>query len=71
MDLDIYTSVYPVSSDNGNLDTQESMQKIIDNVQELLSMVKAGYKVSPETKGNIAKALDLINRSHSKIKFDE
>lgn len=71
MDLELYTSVNPVVSDNGNLDTEETMQEIINKVQELLSMVKAGYKVKPETKHNIARALDFIDISHSKIKFDE
>ena len=69
MDLDIYTSTYTQPSDNGNLDSEETMQNIIDSLSELLSMVKAGKKMSSQSKSDLARAFDFIKKSYSDIKY--
>lgn len=71
MDLDIYTTAYNQPSDNGNLDSEETMQNIIDSLTEILSMVKAGRKISSETKSDLARAFDFIKKSYSNIKYSE
>ena len=69
MDLDIYTSTYNQPSDNGNLDSEETMQNIIDSLSELLTMVKTGKKMSPQSKTDLARAFDYIKKTYSNIKY--
>jgi endonuclease IV len=69
MDLDIYTTAYNQPSDNGNLDSEETIQNIIDSLNELLTMVKTGKEMTSDSKTNLAKAFDLIDKSYSDIKF--
>jgi len=71
MDLDIYTSVNTQPTDNGNLDTEETIKNIIDRLNELLSMIKTGKEVDTNSKTELSKALDLINKGFSQIKFGE
>lgn len=71
MDLDIYTSTYNQPSDNGNLDSEETIQNIIDSLSELLNMVKTGKEMSPESKSDLARAYDYIRKSYSDIKFTD
>lgn len=71
MDLDIYTSVNTPPSDNGNLDTEETIKNTIDKLNELLSMIKTGKEVDTNSKTELSRALDLINKGFSQIKFGE
>lgn len=71
MDLDIYTSVNTQPTDSGNLDTEETIKNIIDRLNELLSMIKTGKEVDTNSKTELSKALDLINKGFSQIKFGE
>jgi len=71
MDLDIYTSAYNQPSDNGNLDSQETIQNTIDSLNELLSMIKSGKKMTPQSKSDLARAFDFIKKGYSEIKFIE
>lgn len=71
MDLDIYTSTYNQPSDNGNLDSQETIQNTIDSLNELLSMIKSGKKMTPQSKSDLARAFDFIKKGYSEIKFIE
>lgn len=69
MDLDIYTTAYNHSSDNGNIDSEDTIQNTIDSLNELLSMIKAGKKMTSDSKTYLSKAFDLINKGYSEIKF--
>lgn len=71
MDLDIYTSVNTIPSDNGNLDTEETMKQIIDKVKELLAMSKGGVEIKLDSKLSLSKALDMINKGFEATKFKD
>jgi hypothetical protein len=70
MDLDIYIQPTSINTDNGNLDTDDAIEDIIDRLKELLNMLQSGKKVSTELKSSIYKNLDSINKTYSDIKYD-
>jgi hypothetical protein len=70
MDLDIYIQPTSINTDNGNLDTDDAIEDIIDRLKELLNMLQSGKKVSTELKSGIYKNLDSINKTYSDIKYD-
>lgn len=71
MDLDIYTQINPVSTDNGNLDTEESLELMVEKLEELISMIKTGKKVPTQVRSEIHGALDTMEKIYNKIKYDE
>jgi hypothetical protein len=71
MDLDIYTQINPVSTDNGNLDTEESLELMVEKLEELISMIKTGKKVPTQVRSEIHGVLDTIDKIYNKIKYDE
>ena len=71
MDLDIYTQINPVSTDNGNLDTEESLELMVEKLEELISMIKTGKKVPTQFRSEIHVAIDTMEKIYNKIKYDE
>jgi translation elongation factor P/translation initiation factor 5A len=71
MDLDIYTQINPVSTDNGNLDTEDSLDMMVEKMEELISMIKTGKQVPTQVRSEIHGVLDTIDKIYNKIKYDE
>lgn len=70
MDLDIYNQPTTVSANNGNLDTEETIEDIMSKLKELLFMLKSGKKITDQSKGEIFKNFDNINKTFSNIKYN-
>ena len=71
MDLDIYTQINPHSTNNGNSDTEDSLNMMIEKMEELISMIKTGKKVSTQAKTEIPAVLDMMDKIYNKIKYEE
>lgn len=71
MDLDIYTQINPISTDNGNLGTEDSLKKVVDKMEELISMIQTGKQVPTQVRSEIHRVLDVIDKVYEKIKYDE
>ena len=70
MDLDIYSQPTTVSPNNGNLDTEDTIEDIMSKLKELLSMLKSGKKITDQSKGEVFKNFDNINKTFSNIKYN-
>jgi hypothetical protein len=71
MDLDIYTQINPITTDNGNLGTEDSLSMVVEKMEELISMIKTGKKVPTQVRSEIHGVLDTIDKIYNKIKYDE
>ena len=71
MDLDIYSQINPISTDNGNLGTEDSLKNVVDKMEELISMILTGKKIPTQVRSEIHRILDEIDKVYEKIKYDE
>jgi hypothetical protein len=71
MDLDIYTQINPITTDNGNLGTEDSLSMVVEKMEELISMIKTGKKVPTQVRSEFHGVLDTIDKIYNKIKYDE
>lgn len=69
MDLDKYTQLTNIPTNNGNVDTQNSIEEIISKLKELLSMFEGGKKVDTTLKSRLYKNLDDLNDTYERIKY--
>lgn len=70
-DLDRYTQPISVDTDNGNEDIEDTIQDIMDKLQELSSMFKSGKKVRPELKSKFYGIFDDITSSFDDVKYQD
>ena len=70
MDLDIYSQPSQIDTNNGNLDAEETVEYIISKLKELLYMLKSGKKINTNSKSEIYKTFDNINKTFSNIKYN-
>jgi tRNA pseudouridine-54 N-methylase len=70
MDLDIYSQPSQIDTNNGNLDAEETVEDIISKLKELLYMLKSGKKINTNSKSEIYKTFDNINKTFSNIKYN-
>ena len=70
MDLDIYSQPSQIDTNNGNLDAEETVGDIISKLKELLYMLKSGKKINTNSKSEIYKTFDNINKTFSNIKYN-
>lgn len=70
-DLDRYTQPITVDTDNGNEDIEDTIQDIMDKLQELSSMFKSGKKVRPELKSKFYGIFDDITSSFDDVKYQD
>ena len=70
-DLDRYTQPISVDTDNGNEDIEDTIQDIMDKLQELSSMFKSGKKVRPELKSKFYGIFDDITSSFADVKYQD
>jgi tRNA pseudouridine-54 N-methylase len=70
MDLDIYSQPSQIDTNNGNLDAEETVEEIISKLKELLYMLKSGKKINTNSKSEIFKTFDNINKTFSNIKYN-
>jgi hypothetical protein len=70
-DLDRYTQPISVDTDNGNEDIGDTIQDIMDKLQELSSMFKSGKKVRPELKSKFYGIFDDITSSFDDVKYQD
>jgi tRNA pseudouridine-54 N-methylase len=70
MDLDIYSQPSQIDTNNGNLDAEETVEDIISKLKELLYMLKSGKKINTNSKSEIFKTFDNINKTFSNIKYN-
>jgi peptidoglycan hydrolase CwlO-like protein len=70
MDLDIYSQPSQIDTNNGNLDAEETVEDIISKLEELLYMLKSGKKINTNSKSEIYKTFDNINKTFSNIKYN-
>ena len=70
MDLDIYSQPSLIDTNNGNLDAEETVEDIISKLKELLYMLKSGKKINTNSKSEIYKTFDNINKTFSNIKYN-
>jgi hypothetical protein len=71
MDLDIYSQPTAVDTDNGNLDTEDTIEDIISKLKELLYMIKQGKAVDWEVENEINKESDKVNQIYDRLKYDK
>ena len=71
MDLDIYSQINPISTDNGNLGTEDSLKNVVDKMEELISMIQTGKKIPTQVRSEIHRILVEIDKVYEKIKYDE
>ena len=69
-DLDIYSQPSQIDTNNGNLDAEETVEDIISKLKELLYMLKSGKKINTNSKSEIYKTFDNINKTFSNIKYN-
>lgn len=69
MDLDIYNQDMETPAGDFNSSTEESIEEIIEKLQEILSMVKTGKEIKTTIKSKIFKNLDDIKNIYSDIKY--
>ena len=70
MDLDRYVQHTSISTDNGNVDVEDSAEDIVDKLKELIYMMKSGKNINSELKSKIYKELDAIKSIYSDIKYE-
>jgi hypothetical protein len=70
MDLDIYSQPSQIDTNNGNLDVVDTVENIISKLEELLYMLKSGKKINTNSKSEIFKTFDNINKTFSNIKYN-
>ena len=70
MDLDIYSQPSQIDTNTGNLDAEETVEDIISKLKELLYMLKSGKKINTNSKSEIYKTFDNINKTFSNIKYN-
>lgn len=71
MDLDIYSQINPISTDNGNVGTEDSLKNVVEKMEEVISMIQTGKQIPTEVRTEIHRILDEINKVYEKIKYDE
>ena len=71
MDLDIYNQPSTIGPNNGNLDIEDTVDNIIDKLNELKYMLKSGKKIHPGLESKIYNAFDDINRIFLNIKYED
>jgi hypothetical protein len=71
MDLDIYSQPTAVDTDNGNLDTEDTIEDIVSKLKELLYMIKQGKAVDWEVENEINKESDKVNQIYDRLKYDK
>jgi len=69
MDLDIYSQSPNLSTNNGNLDSQNSIDEIISKLKELLNMLEGGKKIDTSLESRLYKNLDDLNDTYERIKY--
>lgn len=69
MDLDIFSQRPNHSTDNGNLDEEETITEIIRKLKELLYMFQSGKKVDSSIKYDLYNNLDDLNKTFERIKY--
>ena len=70
MDLEIYSQPSQIDTNNGNLDVVDTVENIISKLEELLYMLKSGKKINTNSKSEIFKTFDNINKTFSNIKYN-
>jgi hypothetical protein len=70
MDLELYTSTPNQPSGQYNKDIETSTEEIVLKLKELLNMFETGKKVSTTNKQKVYKAIDYLNDTYEKIKYD-
>lgn len=71
MDLDIYSQINPISTDNGNSGTEDSLKDIVEKMEEIISMIQTGKQISADERTEIHRVVDEIHKVYEKIKYDE
>lgn len=71
MDLDIYTQTMSTPVGNPNENTVESVEEMIEKLEETLNMLKYGKKIDNKTTNFIFNLNDKINILYKRIKFSE
>ena len=69
MDLDIYNQDMETPTGDFNSSAEESIEDIIEKLQEILAMIKTGKEVKTKIKSRIFKNLDDIKSIYSDIKY--
>lgn len=68
MDLDIYVQPVNYDTGTGNEDLVDSIESIIQNLQEISSSLKTGKKIAPELKNKIYQLDDFTKETIEQIK---
>lgn len=71
MDLDIYSQINPISTDNGNVGTEDSLKNVVEKMEEVISMIQTGKQIPTEVRAEIHRILDEINKVYEKIKYED
>jgi len=71
MDLDIYVQPVHFDTNTGNEDLLDSIDTIIDKLEEISSSLRVGKKIAPEMKDKIYQISDLVNNTTEQIQYSE
>lgn len=69
MDLDIYSQPSTVDTNNGNQDEEETIEQIIEKMKEILYMLNSGKQIHTDSKNDIYRNLDELNKTYNNIKY--
>lgn len=69
MDLDIYSQLSTVDTNNGNQDEEETIEQIIEKMKEILYMLNSGKQIHTDSKNDIYRNLDELNKTYNNIKY--
>lgn len=69
MDLDIYSQQSTVDTNNGNQDEEETIEQIIEKMKEILYMLNSGKQIHTDSKNDIYRNLDELNKTYNNIKY--
>jgi len=71
MDLDIYVQPIHFDTNTGNEDLVDSIDTIIDKLEEISSSLRVGKKIAPEMKDKIYQISDFVNNTTEQIQYSE
>jgi len=71
MDLDIYVQPVHFDTNTGNEDLVDSIDTIIDKLEEISFSLRVGKKIAPEMKDKIYQISDLVNNTTEQIQYSE